>query len=232
MDGINVLVIEDEIDLRDAMVSYLNLEDAFAVGVGNLECAEKWLSKNTPDIIVLDLNLNGEDGLEWLKATTLPGQTSVIIASARGEVIDRVNGFGLGVDSYLVKPIALEELSAIIGNIHIKKRSMPGLASQSEWILNKMDWTLKNKNHPEPIKLTKLEELLVHRLAQAPGEAINKKELITALNKQEDAYDLRSLEVLIRRLRHKIEPISGDKTKPIKTVHSVGYSFIEPIEII
>jgi len=232
MNGINVLVIEDEIDLRDAMVSYLNLEGCFAVGVGDLTFAKKWLSQNTPDIIVLDLNLNGEDGLKWLEEKNLPQKTSVIIASARGEIIDRVKGFDLGIDSYLVKPIALQELAAIIQNIQHKKQAINQNICQSEWMLNKVEWTLKHKNTLEPIKLTKLEELLVYRFAQSPGEAVSKKDLIYALNKNEDSYDLRSLEVLIRRLRQKITPISGDKTKPIKTVHAVGYSFIEPIEII
>ena len=82
------------------------------------------------------------------------------------------------------------------------------------------------------LKLTKHEELLIKRLAKEPGKAVNKKDLVIALNKKEEAYDYRSLEVLVRRLRKKIEPISGEKTKPIKTIHAVGYSFIEQIEVI
>lgn len=232
MDGITVLVIEDEVNLRDAMVSYLNLENAFAVGVADLACANKWLARNTPDIIVLDLNLKGEDGLKWLEEKTLSTQTSVIIASARGEVVDRVKGFRLGIGSYLIKPVALEELTAIICNIHVKKNNLQNDVPQSQWILNKLDWTLKHKCHSAPIQLTKLEELLIKRLAQSPGESVIKQELISAINKNEDSYDLRSLEVLIRRLRQKIAPLSGEKSKPIKTIHSIGYSFIESIEVI
>lgn len=232
MEGINVLVIEDEIDLRDAIVSYLNLEDAFAVGVSNLQNAQKWLTKNTPDVIVLDLNLEGEDGMKWLKAKPFSKDISVIIASARGEVVDRVQGFELGIDSYLIKPIALEELTAIIRNIKHKKQALLSQPEQAEWILNTLDWSLKNKHNPQAVKLTKLEEMLVNRLAMMPGKAVSKKELIIALNKKEDSYDLRSLEVLIRRLRQKIAPLSGDKTRPIKTIHSIGYSFIESIDVI
>ncbi|WP_321325779.1 response regulator transcription factor [Thiomicrorhabdus sp.] len=232
MNGINVLVIEDEIDLRDAVVSYLNLEDAFAVGVSNLNDAQKWLAKNTPDVVVLDLNLEGDDGMEWLKERPLSDDISVIITSARGEVVDRIQGFELGIDSYLIKPIALEELTAIISNIHNKKQAVSPSLTPAEWILNALDWSLKHKSHPEPIKLTKLEEMVLNRLALMPGQAVTKKELILALNKKEDSYDSRSLEVLVRRLRQKLEPISGDKTKPIKTIHSIGYSFIESIEII
>jgi DNA-binding response OmpR family regulator len=232
MDGITVLVIEDEVNLRDAMVSYLNLENAFSVGVGDLACANKWLARNTPDFIVIDLNLKGEDGLAWLEETTLSPQSSVIIASARGEVLDRVSGFKLGIASYLIKPIALEELTAIICNIHFKKINLQNDVPQSQWTLSKLDWTLKHRSHSDPIQLTKLEELLIKRLAQEPGESVNKQELILAIDKNEDSYDFRSLEVLIRRLRQKLEPLSGEKSKPIKTIHSIGYSFIESIEVI
>lgn len=232
MNGINVLVIEDEIDLRDAIVSYLNLEDAFAVGVSNLNDAQKWLAKNTPDVVVLDLNLEDDDGMEWLKQKSLPDEVSIIIATARGDVVDRIQGFELGIDCYLIKPISLEELVAIINSIQHKKQVLMPKKTEAEWVLNTLDWSLKNKRHSESIKLTKLEEMIVNRLAMMPGEAVSKKELIIALNKNEDSYDLRSLEVLIRRLRHKIEPLSGDKAKPIKTIHSLGYSFIEPIRII
>ncbi|WP_040727446.1 response regulator transcription factor [Thiomicrorhabdus sp. Kp2] len=232
MEGVTVLVIEDEIDLRDAIVSFLNLEDAFAVGVGNLQDAQKWLTKNSPDVVVLDLNLDGDDGMEWLRSNPFSDDVSVIIASARGEVIDRVQGFKLGIDSYLIKPIALEELVAIILNLQHKKQTLLPSIEQAEWTLNTLDWSLKNKHFSEPVKLTKLEEMVVNRLAIMPGQAVSKKELIIALNKKEDSYDLRSLEVLIRRLRQKIEPLSGDRTKPIKTIHSIGYSFIEPIKII
>ena len=232
MEDINVLVIEDEMDLRDAIVSYLNLEGMFAVGVSNLLNAQKWLVKNTPEFIVLDLNLNGEDGLEWLKERPFSNAISVIITSARGEVIDRVQGFEEGIDSYLIKPIALEELTAIIHNIQHKKQLLSPSLEQAEWTLNTIEWSLKKKGCEEAIKLTKLEEMIVNRLAIEPGQAVSKKALILALNKKEDSYDLRSLEVLIRRLRQKIEPLSGDKTKPIKTIHSVGYSFIETISIL
>jgi len=232
MKNVNVLVIEDEMELRDAMVSYLNLEGFFAVGIGKLELADRWLNKHEADVIVLDLTLDGEDGIHWLEHKALPKKTSIIIASARGELSDRVKGFELGIDSYLVKPLALEELVAIIQNIQLKKQNIEHSVSRSEWVLNKLEWTLSNQSTMESLKLTKLEELLLCRLAQAPGEAVSKRELIIALNKSEDSYDLRSLEVLIRRLRQKIAPVSGDKSKPIKTIHAVGYSFIESIETI
>lgn len=232
MKGVTVLVIEDEVELRDAVVTYLNLEDAFAVGVSNLQNAQKWLARNSPDVVVLDLNLEGDDGMEWLKTKPLPEEASIIITSARGEVVERVQGFKLGVDSYLIKPIALEELVAIIRNVQYKKQVVMPKKNEAVWMLNTLDWTLKNRYHAEHIKLTKLEEMVVNRLAIMPGKSVSKKELIIALNKKEDSYDLRSLEVLIRRLRQKIETVSGDKTKPIKTIHSIGYSFIEPIDIV
>lgn len=232
MQGVKILVIEDEIDLRDAMVSYLNLEEAFAVGVRNLECANKWLQKNQADIIVLDLNLAGEDGLAWLKQTQIPLKTSVVIASARGAVDDRIKGFDLGVDAYLVKPVALEELVAVIENLQLKKQANQQVVVEAEWLLNKLDWSLHHIHSSQLVKLTKLEERIVNCLAQSPGDAVTKNQLISALSKNVDSYDVRSLEVLIRRLREKITPISGDKTRPIKTVHSVGYSFTCQIKVV
>lgn len=230
MQGISVLIIEDEIDLRDAIASYINLEGGFAVGVASIEQAECWLMKNTPDFLILDLNLDGEDGLEWLSSKFLDKSISVIITSARGELKDRLKGFELGVDFYLVKPVALEELEAVIKNIYQKKQQL-NQQNASDWVLNSTEWTLKNKQDPTILKLTKLEERVLNCLAKKTGEVVTKTDLIIALNKSQDAYDLRSLEVLIRRLRNKIQTISGDKSKPIKTIHAIGYAFIGSIDV-
>lgn len=232
MERTKILVIEDELALRDTLVSYLNLEGSFAIGISELTHADAFIESHQPDIIILDLNLGKDDGYEWLEKATIPIHTSVIVASARGEVIDRVKGFGLGIESYLTKPVAFEELTAIISNIQQKKASTTSFKEFQGWVLNRLEWSIKHTNHAEVIKLTKLEELIITKLAESPGMTVTKRNIIIAINKPEDTYDHRSLEALIRRLRQKLATISGDRAAPIKTVHAVGYAFIEPISIV
>lgn len=230
MNSPTLLVVEDEIDLRDIMVSYLNLEGFFAVGVGSLAQANQWLDAHQADVIVLDLNLGEEDGIVWLENAALPETTSVVIASARGEVVDRVKGFELGIDAYLVKPVALEELTAIVRNIQAKKE-LHTKTYDTDWVLETLEWTLFYHPLDQALKLTQMELLLLKRLAETPGEAVSKNDLIVAMNKSLDSYDYRSLEVLVRRLRNKIDVFSEQQRQPISTVHSVGYAFVESIRL-
>ena len=118
-----VLVVEDERDLLDAMVTFLNLDGLSAHGVGNLRAAEQWLQNNPHDILVLDLGLPDGDGLAWLNAHPELVHKGVIITTARGESDARIVGVRAGADAYLVKPVQLEELSGLVSNLMRRRRS-------------------------------------------------------------------------------------------------------------
>ena len=158
-----VLVIEDEADLRDAMVTYLELESMQCHGVGSLADAESWLAGGTCDVLVLDLGLPDGDGLQWLDHRRELLDKGCIITTARGCGASRVAGVKAGADVYLVKPIELEELAASIGNL--MRRLQPNAADT--WRLDSVEWHIEAPNGVQ-IKLTDSEHKLLSRLAQSP----------------------------------------------------------------
>lgn len=221
----HVLVIEDEQDLREATVCFLQLENMMAVGVGGLEAAEAALNSHDFDVLVLDLGLPDGDGLAWLAAHPDLGDTGVIITTARGEATSRITGVRAGADVYLVKPVQLEELVALIHNV--MRRLRP--ATNRNWVLDVTTWCL---NSPDGIsvKLTHSERLLLLELAQVPGQSVSRDDLVCALGHRPEYYDPRRMEILIRRLRNKARDQLGYDL-PLETAHRQGYAFTSGIEI-
>jgi len=220
-----VLVIEDEPDLREAMVSFLQLENMDAVGVSGLKAAEAALANEHFDVLVLDLGLPDGDGLVWLSSQHGLSDKGVIITTARGEATSRITGVRAGADVYLVKPIQLEELAALIRNVIRRMRP----AATNQWTLDVTTWCLLS---PEgvSIKLTNSERVLLLDLAQVPGQSVSRDHLVRSLGHNPDYYDHRRMEILIRRLRNKAKDLLGYDL-PLETAHRQGYAFTSAIEV-
>ena len=223
--AIRVLIIEDEADLLDAKLSFLKLDGFTVHGVGSLREADHWLLSHTHDILVLDLGLPDGDGLAWLAARADLVHQGVIITTARGESPARVSGARAGADAYLVKPVQLEELSALIGNL---MRRRPQIASQI-WKLNVLNWTLKSPLGVS-MKLTSNELKVMKIVTPYPGKVVSRHAIVVGLGHDPDIYDPRRLEILIRRLRSKAETCFGLHF-PLDTAHGEGYSFTAAISV-
>lgn len=223
-----VLVVEDEPDLREAMVSYLNLEGFFADGVGSTSAADAWLQTHYVDIVVLDVGLPGCDGVSWLNQSEAIKGKGVVMATARHELQDRLRGLKAGADAYLVKPVDLEELHVIVNNlagrIKLCKTQPP-----TDWQFNTLGWSLTAPNG-SAIKLTRSETMLLNMLAAHPGQTVSKEVLIGALGHNPDTYDPRRMEIMVRRLRNKVRMQSSIQL-PLETDHGLGYAFAAKITL-
>lgn len=223
-----VLIVEDEADLRDAMVDYLRMEGMTAAGAGTLGAAEHWLGNHDCDVLVLDLGLPDGDGLAWLAAHPEQLRRGVVVTTARGHSGDRVAGARAGADAYLVKPVVLEELASLIGNL---MRRLPPSTSPPppSWALDTLTWRLCAPGGVW-IKLTRSEFELMRAVLGRPGQAVARAALIVALGHDPSYYDTRRLETMVRRLRTKVaEVVPGGL--PLDTVHAYGYAFTAPVEI-
>lgn len=220
-----LLIVEYEPALLDAMVTTLNMEGFVADGVGSLGAAESWLHTHEFDILVLDLGLPDGDGLSWPEAHPEWHGKGVVITSARGDERQRVQGIRQGADLYLVKPVSLDELTSLLHNLW---RRLYGSAD-STWLLQPALWTLKSPLG-QSVQLTRMELLLLKRLAEEPGEALSREALAQALGQDPIQYDYRRMEILMRRLRGKVHDALGVEL-PVETVHRIGYAFIAPLRI-
>jgi DNA-binding response OmpR family regulator len=222
LQAARLLIIEDEADLRDAMVDYLVLEGFQVHGVTTLSEAESWMAAHDYDILILDLGLPDGDGLAWRKTKSHLRQKGLIVTTARGGHGDRIDAAKIGADLYLVKPVSLEELAPMVHNLARRLRPVT-----SNWEFNSLEWTLRSPLGVF-VKLTHSEATLIREVSRVPGQPVARHDLIVALGENPDVYDIRRLEIMVRRLRNKAEKTLG-RALPLETVHRQGLAFTEPI---
>ncbi len=218
----DILVIEDETDLRDAVVGFLGQMGNRVAGVASVEAADEWLAQNDAALLVLDLSLPGESGLEWLKRRTDLRDKGIMMVTAAGSDSERIAGRAAGADGYFVKPVNLVELGMSIKNL------LERLQIADRWELDSLAWQLKSPSG-KLSKLTASELTLMECLAETPGSIVERSTIIARLGEDVDTYDIRRMEVMIRRLRTKIMEELGVEA-PISTVRGTGYAFTAKID--
>jgi len=182
------------------------------------------------DLIVLDLNLQGEDGLTYLRKLRESREVPVIILTARGEPVDRVVGLELGADDYVPKPFEPRELLARVRSVLRRtktngkeKPAPPKSLSFDGWTL---DLTSRILTSPDgqPVKLTTAQFDILAVMVTHPNRTLSRDEILDlARNRTGTPFD-RSIDVHVGHLRKKI---ADDPRNPkiIKTVHGIGYLF-------
>jgi len=197
------------------------------------------LTRSRPDLVILDLRLGREDGLDLLREIRADSDIPVIIITGhRRDEIDRVLGLELGADDYITKPFGLRELLARIRAV-LRRREAGQAAAQRDaekgrckfgsWQLDRRERRLTNSSG-EPITLTKGEYALLIAFLDAPQRPLTREQLLQATRIHEDVFD-RSINVQVLRLRRKLET---DPAAPsiIQSVRGVGYVFALPVELL
>jgi two-component system, OmpR family, response regulator len=230
------LVVEDDSDMRHLVTNYLQDHDIKAVSATRREEVLALLVRCQPDLVVLDLRLGQEDGLDLLREIRASSDIPVIITTGhRRDEIDRVVGLELGADDYLTKPFGLRELLARIRAV-LRRREVGQAVAQRD--LEKGScrfggWQLDRKNRRltdargEPVALSKGEYALLIAFLDAPQRPLSREVLLQATRIHEDVFD-RSIDVQVLRLRRKLE---ADPSSPsiIRTERGVGYVFTLPV---
>ncbi len=217
-----VLIVEDEADFRDGLVELLKLESFDASGVGSIQEYLNWIKQNQYDILILDRNLPDGDGLYILRNYHKQSDADSIVLSCEGQPHDRILGMNVDADYYLVKPFPSDELLAILHRIERRQGAVQSADSET-WRLNTVSWELKAPNHLE-IELTRSEFALLNCFVHKSGQVISRDEIIKGLGFNPEIYDNRRLEVMLRRLRKKIED-AGVVKFPLQTVYGIGLVF-------
>lgn len=223
-----ILIVEDEEDIRELVRFHLAKEGFEVVEARDGEEALKWLQKNTPVLVVLDLMLPVLSGLEVCKRIKSEPHTDdvpVVMLTAKGEEADIVIGLELGADDYITKPFSPRVLVARIRAV--LRRRERGLAGEDETISihdvvihpGRHEVTIKGK----AIDLTYTEFKVMQTLARRPGWVFTRYQIVDAIRGEDYAVTPRAVDVQIAGLRKKL----GDAGKYIETVRGVGYRFAE-----
>jgi len=235
--SIRILVVDDDPAMQRMIVNYLQEHDMqAAVASGQQEVIEQF-AQNEPSLVILDLRLGQEDGLDLLREIRSRSDIPVIIATGhRRDEIDRVVGLELGADDYVTKPFSLRELLARVRAVLRRReagRNLPqrdparGRCRFGGWQLDRRSRRLTD---PEgtPVALTKGEYALLLAFLEAPQRPLTREHLLQATRVHEDIFD-RSIDVQILRLRRKLEP-DPNAPRVIQTERGIGYVFALPVE--
>jgi DNA-binding response OmpR family regulator len=223
MARMHILVVEDERQLARHIVQALTRHghnaSAFHDGAEALEAA----IEHPPDLIVLDLNLPGLDGLSVLASLREAGNPArILILTARGEVDQRVKGLNAGADDYMAKPFSMDELVARIEALG-RRAATPTAADILEVADLRMDvHNRRVARSGKAVGLTPREFDLLQVLMQEPGRVFSRTELCERVWQRNHQYDTRTVEIFITRLRKKVD--SGFATPLIHTLRTVGYT--------
>ncbi len=230
--GNRIIICDDEPDIREMVAEYLERQ-GFSVSTAEDGIALRSLvDEFEPAVVVLDINMPGEDGLSLARFLRERGDTAIIMLTASGDVVDRIVGLEMGADDYMAKPVDLRELLARIKAV-LRRVSAP----ISKPTVNSIGTTVmfgKCSFNPETHKLldqeqkeipiTAMEFSLLKVFCDHAGRVLNRDQLLELAHDRDwDPFD-RSIDIRISRLRKKIET---DPTKPqvIKTVRGIGYIY-------
>ncbi len=227
-----IMICDDERDVREMLEEYLSKRGYDIVPVANSEELQASLAERQVDLILLDINMPGQDGLTTLRALRTDNQVPVVMLTAASEVIDKIVGLEMGADDYLSKPVDLRELEARIKAV-LRRASEPAAKPTPDTAVSTapfgaftLDLTaakLLNAGGDE-VPLTAMEFNLLSLFARNRGRVLNRDQILEqAHDRSWDPFD-RSIDIRISRLRRKIEP-NPQKPQIIKTVRGIGYIY-------
>lgn len=220
-----ILIIEDESELVKVIRSYLEQAGFSVLTASRGDTGLSTWEHKRPDLVLLDLNLPGMDGLDVAREIRRKSNTPIMMVTARVEEVDQLVGLELGADDYLTKPFSPRVLVARVRALLRRAEGQP----QQPQVLRVADLEIDLEAHTvlrgdKPVELTPTEFELLRTLAGQPGRAFSRLQLLEA--SQGTAYEgyERTIDAHIKNLRAKIEP---DPRNPryIETVFGVGYRF-------
>lgn len=218
-----IFCVEDDAGIRDLMIYTLNASGFRAVGFENAREFYAALADDTPELIMLDIMLPGEDGISILKRLKADARTAdipVIMATAKGNEYDKVIGLDLGADDYLAKPFGMMEMASRVRAV--LRRS--GRAAEKQQLIRVGGLEMNLGEHIVTadgirIQLTLKEFELLRTFMTSPGRAFTREQLLSSVWSEDFLGETRTVDVHVGTLRQKL----GACGKYIRTVRGVGY---------
>jgi two-component system, OmpR family, response regulator ResD len=227
-----ILVVDDEERIRRLLRMYLERENYEIDEAEDGDAALELGLNNEYDLILLDIMMPGIDGIEVCKQIREKKATPIIMLTAKGEEANRVQGFEVGTDDYIVKPFSPRE-------VVLRVKALLRRASQTSYL----NTDTKTKNvivfphlsidhdahrvtaNGKDVSLTPKEYELLYFLAKTPDKVYDREKLLKEVWQYEFFGDLRTVDTHVKRLREKLSKVSPEAAKMIVTVWGVGYKF-------
>ena len=235
----HVLALDDDESVRDLISDYLSQNELRVTTVANGGELATVMARETIDVVVLDVRLPGEDGLQIARRLREESAIPILMLTGRSEEADRVMGLELGADDYLTKPFSPRELLARIRALVRRARSQASVADAMSsirayrfggWELNVRLRKLKNPTG-EPVALTNGEFNLLVAFLNAPRCVLTRDQLLDMSRLHNDEVYGRAVDLQILRLRRKIED-DPSRPKYITTERGAGYVFASAVDVV
>lgn len=216
---IHILIIDDDEKIRDLLKQYLKNNNFFISTAINASDAEEKLKIIKFDLAIIDIMMPGKDGLQLTKEIREKIDLPIILLTAKGEPEDRVRGLELGAEDYLPKPFEPKELLLRIKNVIKRIRKNKYVITSIK--IGKASINMKKmeiQKEKKVIKINASEKILLENMIGSAGKIFSRKEISKITNLTQE----RSIDVLVTRLRQKIEP-DPKNPKYLQTVRGTGY---------
>jgi two-component system response regulator ResD len=231
----SILVVDDEERIRRLLRMYLEKEGYFIEEAEDGETALRMASETDYDLVLLDVMLPGIDGIEVCARLRQIKSTPIIMLTAKGEETNRVQGFEVGADDYVVKPFSPREVIYRVKAI-LRRSSATAFLSKDANSSNNIVFPYLIIEHDahrvtaggQEVALTPKEYELLHYLAVSPDKVFSREELLKDVWNYEFFGDLRTVDTHVKRLREKLNKVSPEAATMITTVWGVGYKLEVP----
>lgn len=229
----HVLIVEDEDVTRFSLRNLFEAEGYQVSEATDGESMDMQLQKNTINLVIMDINLPGKNGLLLARELTNNRELGLIFLTGRDSDIDKILGLEIGADDYLTKPFNPRELTIRARNIlnrltNSKPESDASIISFNRWVL---DGNSRKMTSPtgEVIAIPRGEYRALRLLIENTGQIVTRQQLIKEMTGRDLRSNDRTVDVTIRRLRKHFESVENSQ-EMINTIHGEGYRFIGSVE--
>ena len=214
----HILIVDDDDRIRELVKQYLNENDYLVTTANSAKDAKEKVNIIKFDIIILDIMMPGQSGLDFTNENKKKINTPIILLTAKGEASDRIEGLEIGADDYLAKPFEPKELILRIKNIleKTKSKNQRRVVSFSNINIDLNKLLIINKK--QEYKINNTEKIILEKMINSPGETFSREKIGKLINIDKE----RSIDVIITRLRKKIE-VDSKNPKFLQTIRGAGY---------
>lgn len=219
-----IYFVDGDQGFREEMVSGLSRLGLNVYGFDGAAPLYRAYAARPSDIVILDIDLNGEDGLSIAAHLRASRSVGIVLVTTRGSVDDRINGLKTGADAYLVKPVDVRELAATIEALdrRLNRRSPASPSTSPQWMLMEGGWVLTD-GMGHRLRLTTSEKRILELLLSERGKTVERRALVEAIGA--DVYDFNygHLDTIVSRLRRKAK--QSNMPLPLHVIRGLGFTF-------